>query len=132
MLAEVMKDSEALNRHRFDFIVSVPSGRLPASRDYCAAQVLATELATITGLRYEGRILQKQKETIPQRELPLDSRLSNLRGAFCVRDNARLIGHQILLIDDIFTTGATADECAKVLMEAGAAGVRVLTVARGL
>jgi len=56
--------------------------------------------------------------------------MENLRGAFRVRQNGNVKGCHLLPIDDVMTTGSTAEECARVPREAGAASVRVLTVAR--
>ena len=55
----------------------------------------------------------------------------NLRDAFEARDGGAWKGKRVVLVDDVFTTGATLDACARVLRIAGAAEVRVLTVARG-
>jgi predicted amidophosphoribosyltransferase len=59
-------------------------------------------------------------------------RLANVRRAFAMREGEKLPGHQIVLIDDVLTTGATTSACAKVLRNAGAAKVCVWTVARGV
>ena len=57
--------------------------------------------------------------------------MENLRGAFEVRQPAAVRDRHLILIDDVFTTGSTIEECARVLQAAGAASVRALTVARG-
>jgi predicted amidophosphoribosyltransferase len=56
--------------------------------------------------------------------------MENLHGAFQMRQNCAVTGRHLLLLDDVFTTGSTVEECARVLRRAGAASVRVLTVAR--
>ena len=56
--------------------------------------------------------------------------MENLRNAFILRKNMSVQGKHLLLIDDVLTTGSTVDECARVLRDAGAASVRVATVAR--
>jgi len=66
-----------------------------------------------------------------QTRLDRHERMENLRGAFRVRHPARVLSRHLLLVDDVFTTGSTADECARVLRKAGAASVRAITVARG-
>jgi ComF family protein len=70
------------------------------------------------------------RHTIPQVELRPKERRDNVKGAFTVPDPALVKGKNILLIDDVYTTGATVRECAKVLRRAGARRVDVLTVAR--
>jgi predicted amidophosphoribosyltransferase len=56
--------------------------------------------------------------------------MENLRGAFRLRKGGRVEDRHLVLIDDVMTTGSTVDECARMLTRAGAASVRVLTVAR--
>ena len=67
--------------------------------------------------------------TETQTRFERSERLENLRGAFTVRRAVR--DKHLLLVDDVFTTGSTVDECARTLRAAGAASVRVVTVARG-
>ena len=77
-------------------------------------------------------ILLRRLDTASQIGLTRHQRRENLRGAFEVRDPTRIAKRDILLIDDVFTTGATASECARVLLRAGAARVWVATVVRTL
>ena len=79
-----------------------------------------------------SRLLEKRVSTRRQNELSRDERLTNLTGAFKPKDNALIGGANILLIDDVMTTGTTLNECAKTLKSAGAVEVRCLTLARGL
>lgn len=76
-------------------------------------------------------ILVRQKATLPQWELRLQERRANIKGAFVVTRPEIIAGRHILLVDDIFTTGLTMDECAKVLKKAGAKKVTGLAVASG-
>jgi len=76
--------------------------------------------------------LDKIKNTKHQSELDRSDRLSNLTGAFRVRDPQDITGKIILLIDDVMTTGSTLNECARVLLDDGAKEVRCFTLARGL
>ena len=57
--------------------------------------------------------------------------MENLRGAFHARHNDDINGRDLVLVDDVFTTGSTVEECSRVLRHAGAASVRVMTIARG-
>ncbi len=74
--------------------------------------------------------LVRVRHTVPQVKLNPKERRDNVKGAFAVPNPARVKGKSILLVDDLFTTGATVKECARVLRRAGARRVEVLTVAR--
>jgi predicted amidophosphoribosyltransferase len=76
--------------------------------------------------------LARRRDTGSQIGLTNHQRRENLRGAFAVSDPTRILERDILLIDDVYTTGTTASECARVLLRAGAARVWVATVARTL
>jgi ComF family protein len=77
-------------------------------------------------------ILLRRRETGSQIGLTRHQRRENMRGAFAVSDPTRILNRDILLVDDVYTTGTTASECARVLRRAGAARVWVATVARTL
>jgi ComF family protein len=77
-------------------------------------------------------ILVRTRDTASQIGLTSHQRRANLRGAFSVARAAEVTGRQVILVDDVYTTGATATECAHVLRRAGASNVRVATVARTL
>jgi len=91
-----------------------------------ALRRLRPELEVRPALRALGR----QRGTESQSRLTPHQRRRNLRGAFFVSDATRIGGHSVLLLDDIYTTGATARECTKTLLDAGAAAVYVATLAR--
>jgi ComF family protein len=74
--------------------------------------------------------LRRTRNTVPQVELDHAQREKNVRGAFEVGDSQEIKGKSVLLVDDVFTTGATVNECTKVLKKAGAGQVYVLTLAR--
>jgi predicted amidophosphoribosyltransferase len=76
--------------------------------------------------------LVRQRETMPQAGLTRQQRRENFRGAFVVRAPEAVRGRDILWVDDVFTTGTTMSECARVLRRAGAASVYAATVARTL
>ena len=95
----------------------------------------AADLAAGLGLPV-ARALRRVRPTRPQAELPASRRYHNLRGAFAParRPGRRraVVGKCVVLVDDVFTTGATLDGCARVLKAAGAREVRALTVARAV
>ncbi len=110
-----------------DALVPIPMGKERlAARGYNQTQLLAQTIGQFTGLPvWEG--LKRKKEVLPQGGLGKDERWSNIKGAFKAEAAP---GKKFLLIDDVFTTGATVTEGAKALLEAGALWVKVLTLAR--
>ena len=77
-------------------------------------------------------VLIKKRWTEPQTGLIRKKRLKNVKNSFGIKDSSRIEGKRILLIDDVYTTGATVDECSKILLKGGAANVDVLTLARAV
>jgi len=130
LLVEGLTDPRLAGRP-IDAIVPVPlhAARLRARR-YNQAEVLAETLSARTGLRVLSA-LRRVRATRTQTRLDREERMENLRGAFVPAHNARVQGLHLVVLDDVFTTGATTHDCARALREAGAASVRVLTVARG-
>jgi ComF family protein len=116
-----------------DAVAPVPlhPSRLFARR-YNQAAEIARPLARRTGLRFLPDILQRRRDTGGQGGRSARGRRQNVRGAFVVPEAAlsRLRGRRILLVDDVMTTGATVDACAKALIAGGASGVDVAVVAR--
>lgn len=114
-----------------DLIVPVPLHFLRiASRKYNQSAILAKELAKLKKVDVDFKCLIKTKKTLPQVMCSGSERKKNIKGAFSVCDKQKIVGKRILLIDDVYTTGSTLKECAKVLMNAGAKSVDTLTVAR--
>ncbi len=97
-------------------------------RKYNQAELLARELSVMSGVPYKPNLLHKIKVTKPQEGLNRKQRLKNLAGSFGMSEN--MYERNVVLIDDVFTTGATANECAKVLKKHGAKNVTVVTLAR--
>lgn len=115
-----------------EVIVPAPLYRLRlVSRRFNQSALLAKQLARETGLPAELMALQRVKRTQSQVGLTLDQRKRNVAGAFRVKEGHKdkIAGRRVLLIDDVITTGATADACARTLKRAGAAGVDVLALA---
>ncbi|MDX2204637.1 MAG: ComF family protein [Hyphomicrobiaceae bacterium] len=115
-----------------DVIVPVPMGRLRlVLRRYNQAAMLATELSRTSGVPAALLALRRVKRTPRQVGLSRAQRIENVAGAFAVAPGRRaeIAGKRVLLVDDVITTGATADACARVLKRAGAARVDVLALA---
>jgi len=137
MLAEAAADLEAGWMPSAVLVIPVPlsSAKLRV-RGFNQAELIArTALKLIaSGDRYAlaTDVLERSRDTQSQIGLSRHQRRENLRGAFRVKNRERLLGREVLLVDDVFTTGTTASECARVLRRAGAARVWVATVARTL
>lgn len=113
-------------------IVPVPMNRRRLFwRTFNQAAVLAHELGRRTGLPVSTSALRRRKATRPQVGLTRAQRRDNMEGAFVVlkRHRPLIEGHNILLLDDVITTGATVNSCARALKRAGATRVDVLAVA---
>lgn len=114
-----------------DGIVPVPLH--PArerEREFNQAAVLAS-LASVRLGTPLADCLRRVRYTATQTNFHRDERFENLEGAFALGSGADVGGKNLALVDDVLTTGSTADACARVLKEAGAAAVVVITVARG-
>lgn len=83
-------------------------------------------------VEFRPKVLVRTRSTESQTGFTREQRRENLRRAFTVPDRASVSGRTVLLVDDVLTTGATADECARVLLRAGAKQVLVATVARAV
>ena len=125
-LADLMRASGSHILHGADAVVPVPLHR---SRRRQRGFNQAAELA-----RYLGppvlHALSRSRRTPPQVDLPAARRHANVRGAFSVRAGTEIRGLTLVLVDDVSTTGATLDACARPLLDAGAAAVRGLTAAK--
>lgn len=130
-LATYMANTYYQSEFNPDFIVFVPMfEKKERQRGYNQSFLLAKNLSDIVGVQVLQNYLIKIKKTKKQVELAFEDRTKNLKDAFKVTDKAKIKDKTILLIDDVLTSGATADECAKVLKKAGAKKVLVLTLAR--
>ena len=120
--------SPAAAAWRTDTVTFVPAHpqRIRA-RGYDQAGLLAKEFAFGAGLEKPAALLARKKDTRAMKGLGKEERSRNLAGAFAYAGTGAE-GRRILLIDDIYTTGATAEECARVLLEAGAECVYVLAL----
>lgn len=115
-----------------DAVVFVPLyHRKERERSYNQSRLLAIELAIMLGKPMVPDALLRVRDTPSQTQLSSVQRRKNVRGAFRAVRPEWLNGRRFLLVDDVMSTGATVSECARELKKAGAAAVRVVTVARG-
>lgn len=101
------------------------------ARTYNQSGLLAAALARRLNLPTARGCLARLRDTATQTHLSARERSANVRGAFAVQNPEWVDGRRFLLVDDVMTTGATVNECARALKGAGAAKVFVVTVARG-
>jgi ComF family protein len=99
-------------------------------RKYNQAALLARFVGKSSGKPVFYNALVRKRSSPPQGHMGEKERIRNVKGVFAVKSRAKLKGLKVLLIDDVFTTGATVNECAAVLKKAGASRVYVLTFAR--
>ncbi len=117
----------------YDLIVPVPLHlRRLRWRGFNQAQLLAETLAGRLGLVIDPFALERVRATPPQVGLEGRQRRRNVRGAFAVADRARVARRRVLLVDDVYTSGATTNECSRTLRAAGAANVDVFVLARAV
>jgi len=111
-----------------DYLTFVPLHRNRAMRrGYNQAELIAREISSVTGVPVMNALARK-KDTAPQAGLDYYSRLNNLRGAFAAVDRGAA-SKKFIIVDDIYTTGATLNACAEALKSRGAAGVKGFTAA---
>ena len=118
---------------RIDVVLPVPlHPKRLREREFNQSLLLAREVSCPLRLPLQIDNLYRLRNTPSQIAFSQNRRRKNVRGAFGVRSSESLHGRVVLLIDDVFTTGSTVSECARVLKQAGAGRVNVLTVARML
>lgn len=122
--------AQAYGESSFDMVVSVPTDAARRKqRGFDIPESIFAQAFAVKGA-WQPQVLGRIKATAPQYGLAPDKRRSNVRGCFAVQGDVR--GKKILLVDDILTTGATLDEAAKTLKQAGAKSVYALTLCGSL
>ena len=120
------------NSIKFDMIISVPLHKSrETERGYNQALLISKALSRETGIRECSRLLVRTRNTDAQSLLDRKNRLWNVKDAFSVKNAELIEGKNILLIDDILTTGTTVNECGRILKKAGANTVLAAVIATG-
>ena len=117
---------------KYDIIVPIPiSKKRFKQRGYNQSDLFAKEISKEFDIKYDGKeILIKIKDNNPQSSLTGEERIKNVQGVYRIKNKQKIYNKKILLVDDIFTTGNTANECAKVLIENSARKVGIFTIAK--
>jgi len=115
-----------------DVVIPVPlHDKRLKKREFNQSALIAKYLASSMGIKIILNGLVKVRDTMPQVGLSSHERKKNIRGAFAVKNNSLISGKDIVLVDDVVTTGATVRESSKVLKKAGARNIYVITLAHG-
>lgn len=131
-LGKLMLERVAHIELNVDMAAPVPMHRgKERVRGYNQAALLAEEIGDGLGIPCYNQLLQRKKVTGAMSALSAEDRRVNLKEAFLATDYSAVFGKRILLVDDIMTTGTTADECSGALLEAGAEAVILLVFASG-
>ena len=116
-----------------DLIVPVPLHRRRLRwRGFNQSLVLARQIGRGYAIPVDPFVLRREHETAPQTQLDEDARRRNVRGAFALNPNRSVDGKSVLLVDDVYTSGATVNECSRTLKKNGAKQVFVVTLARAV
>jgi ComF family protein len=99
-------------------------------RTFNQSHIIATRLSRTSGIAYHKSILQRKRSKHPQSLLGRKERLTNVQGLFKLKNSHLVKNKDIILVDDILTTGSTVNECARVLLDGNAHSVTVITIAR--
>lgn len=116
-----------------DVVVPVPLHQVrERERGYNQAEMLSKRVAKRLGIPHQGILLVRKRPRPDKHLLTSHERWDAVRGAFATHEGSQVDNRRVLLVDDVMTTGATLDACAKALREAGARSVLGLTVARAI
>ena len=137
MLAHAITRLEVCGSGSGFTIVPVPlHSRKLRQRGFNQSELMVQEAVKVTPgndrIKLEAGILRRRRETVSQTGLTRHQRRENIRGAFALLRPERIAGRAVVLVDDVFTTGTTVSECARMLLRAGACKIYVATVARTL
>jgi len=122
-----------LDMNEIDLVVPVPlHEKRMRERGFNQSELLSHVITKYYDVPTVSGVLFRVKETHPQFDLPPDQRRRNVRGAFELKGASLLKNRNILLVDDIYTTGSTVSECTYVLKSGGAHKVHVLTLSRAV
>ena len=118
---------------KYDIILIVPvSKRRKMERGYDQSEILAKKISQLLNIKIEKNIIQKNVDTKPQSTLNKTQRKENVKKVYKVKNTEILKNKRILIFDDIYTTGSTVNECARLLIKSGIerSNIGVLTIAK--
>ena len=132
-LAQCLGDILPLDGNDYDLVIPIPLHRRRLRwRGFNQAALLARTVAKRMNCKLDVAAIARTTNSPPQTSQDRNQRRQNVRGAFVVTSPNRLLNRRVLLVDDVMTTGATLDECARTILTAGAQRVDVFTLARAV
>lgn len=132
LFAKIISDFLAKTDIKADMIIPVPMYyKRFFERGYNQSSILAKYVAKDLKIKYTKNVLIKIKKSAVQSTLNLNQRKVNVLNTYGVINKRKVFNKNIILIDDVFTTGATVNECSRVLKEAGTNKIYVVTIAHG-
>lgn len=115
----------------YDIIIPVPIHyNRKVTRGYNQSALIARDLAKKLGIEYEEKVLYKKVNNKPQSTKNKEDRTENVIGVYYTKNEEQIYNKKIILLDDIYTTGSTVNECCRILKLAGAKYVDVITIAK--
>lgn len=119
------------NIKRYDIIMPVPlSKKRKKIRGYNQSELIAKQISYITKVTMDTKSIKKVKNIVAQSTLNKEERQNNIEGAYIIKNKNNIQNKNILIVDDIYTTGSTVNECSKILKQAGSKNIGVLTIAK--
>lgn len=115
----------------YDIIIPVPiHNKRKWKRGYNQSSLIAKKISKKLDIMYEEKCLKKIINTAPQSKMNKEARIRNAKDVYIVKNKQKIINKNVLIFDDIYTTGATANECKKILKQNGANKVGIITIAK--
>lgn len=115
---------------KYDIMMPIPiSSSRKRERGYNQSELLARKISKMASIPIKMQVLKKVKHNQPQSSLNKQQRRENVKNVYKVQNELKIQNKKILLLDDIYTTGSTSNECARMLKEAGSSVVGILTIA---
>ena len=133
MFSEIMFSNQAFSEalKKYDIVISVPvSKKRKKQRGYNQSELIAQDICRKLDKKYAKNILIKTKNTVAQSTLNKEQRQENAKGVYSLKNENKIKNKKVLLIDDIYTTGSTVNECARVLKQANLEEIGIFTIAK--
>lgn len=116
---------------KYDIMIPVPiHKKRRLKRGYNQTELIAKEICKNVDLELKTNVLIKQKNIVAQSELNKNERIQNIKNAFGIKNVNEIRNKNVLLFDDIYTTGSTVNECSRILKQVGVNKIGVLTIAK--